>query len=301
MYFDAKRPVLLNGIEDYATRGDLVDRCVFLHLPTIPEAKRRTEADYWGAATKDAPLILGALFDAVAGALKALPNVRLATMPRMADFARWGEAVGRALGWKSESFLAAYNANRKNAIEAVLEDSPVTGAVLRFLETTPSWTGTAGDLLGALGQIVGEKTTESKRWPHSPRALSGAIRRLGPALRSTGIEVEFGRDGSKANRRLITITQRPEEEEDRPSESSESSDRTANACGARPCGSVGQDSPEKATVRSDGRPSDDGPTVRTSSDSQVQGPCDVGEPSDGSDDSDGRIPTLSGGRVREVF
>jgi hypothetical protein len=300
-YFDSKRPIILNGIEDYATRGDLVDRCVFLHLPTIPEDRRKTEEDYWRKADADAPLILGALFDAVAGALKALPQVRLSTLPRMADFAKWGEAVSRALGWESGQFRRAYDTNRKDAIETVLEDSPVTGAVRRLLEPKPSWEGTAGELLEALSPIVGEKVTESRRWPHSPRGMSGALKRLAPALRSVGIDVEFGRDGTKANKRLITITRRPEREGNRSSEPSESSDRSASACGARPCGSDGRDSPEKPTVRSDGRPSDDGPTVRTSSDSQVQGPCDVGEPSDGSDGSDVLSPTLSGGRVQEVI
>src|SRR5262249_36585210 len=43
--FDAKRPVLLTSIEDVVTRGDLLDRSLFLELESIEEEKRRTEEE----------------------------------------------------------------------------------------------------------------------------------------------------------------------------------------------------------------------------------------------------------------
>ncbi len=42
--FDAERPVILTGIDEIARRGDLVDRCVFLHLPPISDETRRLES-----------------------------------------------------------------------------------------------------------------------------------------------------------------------------------------------------------------------------------------------------------------
>ncbi|MFI5454554.1 MAG: hypothetical protein ACHRXM_03800, partial [Isosphaerales bacterium] len=47
---------------------------------------------------QDYPRILGGLLDAVAGGLRELPSVRLTELPRMADFAKFAEAVGRKLG-----------------------------------------------------------------------------------------------------------------------------------------------------------------------------------------------------------
>jgi hypothetical protein len=38
---EAKRPVILNGIEELTTRGDLLDRSLVLTLPAIPDDKRR--------------------------------------------------------------------------------------------------------------------------------------------------------------------------------------------------------------------------------------------------------------------
>ncbi len=52
------------------------------------------------------PQIMGALFDALAITIRNLPTVQLSTLPRMADFARFGCAAETALGFKSGEFLS---------------------------------------------------------------------------------------------------------------------------------------------------------------------------------------------------
>ena len=126
----AQRPVILVGITDFVLRGDLRDRSVFLHLPAIPGKSRRTERTFWPAFRADHPRILGGVLDAIVGGLRELPSVDLKTLPRMADYAEWGEATGRGLGWGAGAFLSTYKDNRKEATEALLEDSPVASVVL---------------------------------------------------------------------------------------------------------------------------------------------------------------------------
>jgi hypothetical protein len=126
--FDATRPVILNGITDVATRPDLLDRGLIVTLPPIPEEKRRPEAELWRDFEKARPRILGALFDAVSGALGAVESVRLEGMPRMADFAVWATAAEESLGWEPGAFMDAYTGNRKEATESVLEADPVAAA-----------------------------------------------------------------------------------------------------------------------------------------------------------------------------
>jgi hypothetical protein len=65
--FDSQRPVLLTSIEEVATRSDLLDRCVIVWLPAIPESGRRPEAQILKAFKEVRPRILGALLDAAAG------------------------------------------------------------------------------------------------------------------------------------------------------------------------------------------------------------------------------------------
>jgi hypothetical protein len=75
--FEAAKPMILNGIEDFVTRPDLADRSLFLTLNPIPERDRRTEAELHGLFAAERPRILGVLLDAVVTGLNRLPQTRL--------------------------------------------------------------------------------------------------------------------------------------------------------------------------------------------------------------------------------
>jgi hypothetical protein len=103
--FDSKRPIVLNGIEELASRGDLLDRGIILYLSEILPENRRSERDLWADFESARPGILGALLDAVAASLRNLPTTHLPGLPRMADFAQWVVAGERALGLSDGSFM----------------------------------------------------------------------------------------------------------------------------------------------------------------------------------------------------
>ncbi|HIN17538.1 MAG TPA: hypothetical protein EYM68_06485, partial [Gammaproteobacteria bacterium] len=90
--FDGTRPIVLNSIEDIATKSDLMDRAVILKLPPIPEANRLGDKELWQRFNAAHPYILGGLMDAVSRGLRNLAQVRLDRAPRMADFAKWAVA-----------------------------------------------------------------------------------------------------------------------------------------------------------------------------------------------------------------
>ena len=202
--FDAARPVILNGIEDIVTRPDLADRAIFLTLEPIAEERRRPEAELWAAFEAERARILGVLLDAVVEGLKRLPDTHLPKLPRMADFALWASACETAL-WPAGTFWSAYSGNRDEAVEAVIDADPVATAVRAVMTERTVWTGTASDLLGAIGEAAGERIAKSKTWPDSPRALLGRLRRAATFLRKIGIEVAFDREG-RARTRVIHIT-----------------------------------------------------------------------------------------------
>jgi hypothetical protein len=202
--FDAARPVILNGIEEIVTRPDLADRALFLTLEPIPEERRRPEAELWATFEAARTRILGALLDAVVKGLKCLPKTRLARLPRMADFALWATACETAM-WPAGTFYAAYCGNRDDAVDAVIEADPVATAVRALMTERTEWTGTASELLGALGEMAGERVAKAKTWPDSPRALAGRLRRAATFLRKIGIEMGFEREG-RARTRVIRIT-----------------------------------------------------------------------------------------------
>jgi hypothetical protein len=198
MIFSAKRPVILNGIEELATRGDLLDRALIVYLPSIPEAERRGEFEFNAAYQSARPRLLGALLDAVSAALANNDLVTIEKLPRMADFAKWVTASEPALGWQSGTFLSAYGDNRSEANDVVLE-TPVVEALRKV---ALPWDGTATQLLGEINSVVDERERRSKSWPASGRALSNALRRLAPNLRRAGIKVQFSREGHGRQRTI---------------------------------------------------------------------------------------------------
>jgi hypothetical protein len=202
--FDAARPVILNGIEDIVSRPDLADRAVFLPLEPIPDEHRRPEAELWAEFLKEQPGILGALLDAVAEGLKNLAATRIPKLPRLADFALWVSACERAL-WPPSTFLSAYESNRDEAIDSVIEGDPVASALRTMMALRQQWSGTASDLLGSLSIEVGERIARSKSWPQTPKGLSGRLRGAATFLRKRGIEIAFDRDSDRDRTRKIHI------------------------------------------------------------------------------------------------
>jgi hypothetical protein len=191
---------MLVGIDDFVVRGDLRDRSVFLQLPAIAHTRRRTERSFWPAFQADYPGILGGVLDAIAGGLRELPSVNLKELPRMADYAEWGEAVGRGLGWESEAFLATYNDNRKAATEAILEDSSVAPMVRALTRLGVNWSGTPQELYQTITKIARHKL--GPQWPTTVSKFSSELRRIAPQLRLHGLSVNFER---RCDARIVTL------------------------------------------------------------------------------------------------
>jgi hypothetical protein len=87
---DVQRPVILNGIEDLATRSDLLDGAVVLELPPINEESRREERTLWAAfhESRAVPATLGG------------PSVRLASTSPVRRLGRQSTAVRSRNGRK---------------------------------------------------------------------------------------------------------------------------------------------------------------------------------------------------------
>jgi hypothetical protein len=178
--FQAARPIILNGIEDVITRPDLADRAIFLTLPHVPDHRRRAEKELWRDFELERPRILGALMDALTQGLHACPEIHLEQLPRMADFALWATACESRF-CATGGFAQAYRANRATAIEDVIEADPVAARIRDLMAGHSLWTGSASDLLRIRGNGL---SLSGLRWPKSPRALAGRLRRAQTPLRA---------------------------------------------------------------------------------------------------------------------
>jgi hypothetical protein len=204
--FDTMRPMIMNGIEEAAVRGDFLERSITITLPTITEDVRRDEGTFWEAFELARPRILGLLLDGLSAALARYRTITLQHKPRMADFAIWSTAAEVGLGFEPGTFERAYSVNRQAANVVALEAMPISPYILQLIENNEEWTGTFEALLGELNRLHSEVHRKKPRgWPENPRKLSGDMKRLAPALRAVGIQYATSKPGHQ-NRRTLTLS-----------------------------------------------------------------------------------------------
>jgi hypothetical protein len=185
--FAYRRCILLNGIDVGALRGDLTDRIVKVNLDRIDEEKRADEEELDQAWEAAYPSILNGLFAVSAGVIGLLPSVRLASKPRMADFARILASVDQLLGTTG---LDRYAEQARSMAEDSLSSDPL---IARMKEARLEFTGKAAELLTKVTPDI-DRWRPPKNWPKDPRAVTSILRRNAPALRKTGWVVEEGED-----------------------------------------------------------------------------------------------------------
>jgi hypothetical protein len=150
------------------------------------------------------PKILGALLDAMSCGLKNHSSVELPRLPRMADAARWVTAAEPAFGWKPQTFLKAFEANRKGIHSVALEGSIVAEGIFTLMNPQFYWEGTASDLLDQLRQST--RPTLLKDLPGSANALSRELDQIAPNLKDQGIEVRRGIMGKRRSIKIEKLT-----------------------------------------------------------------------------------------------
>jgi hypothetical protein len=202
--FDAKRPAILNGIDDIAERQDLNDRALIVRLRSIQDSQRKTEAQLVAEFELARPRIFGALLSALSVAIRNQHSVKLTTMSRMADFLEWVTAAEPGLGVEAGAIAESYRRFRKEAVVDSLEFDEVATALQGFMENRADWTGTCTELLKELREFVDAEVSKTKGWPQLPNKLSERITRVASFLRAAGIDVDHTRVG-KASKRIVVI------------------------------------------------------------------------------------------------
>jgi hypothetical protein len=203
---DAVRPLLLNGIDECVTRGDLADRVINTNLASIDPSKRQTEEELFTAFDAAHPKLLGALLDMAAHGLKMLPTTRPAWLPRMADFAVWATACETKV-WPPGTIIALLERKREEVDAAVIEANPALRVLQKLVANRGSWTGMVEGLLKDLTAIAGAAAV-AKDWPPNGKSLSGRLRKAATSLRGLGVDVRFGRHIKTGT--PVTITRLPD-------------------------------------------------------------------------------------------
>ncbi len=198
-----RRSIILTSIDAGALRGDLGDRLVPVELERIPADGRRTDAELAAQFRAAHPRLLAAVATLAAKVLNAWNGLDLPDdLPRMADFARLLHTIDHVTGWTS---LDAYRRSIERVAADVIAGDPLASAVMAFVTGQPGneWTGTADSLHRTLRAFH----DDAGPWPKTAKTLSGALKRLAPALRSQGVDVTWARTTAARTINLRAMTQ----------------------------------------------------------------------------------------------
>ena len=183
--FALKRFIALNGVDIGGIREDLQDRIVLMEPPIIQSATRLTDEEVYATFSAVSEEAFGALLNVVVKVKAALPTIRLAESPRMADFARILAALDETYGdlGALDGYLEGLNQDAMNHISS----DPVLTAIKDVM--TEPWEGTAKDLLDILNRV---KPFDDSRgfFPKTARRVTQILARSGPTFSKIGMKVE---------------------------------------------------------------------------------------------------------------
>jgi hypothetical protein len=184
-------PIIINGIGEFASQHDLLDRSIVLNLPAIPESVRQTEKAINTRFEEILPGILGCLFNIVSVAMRRFDEVEPPTTVRMADSAQWLIAAEPETGLPAGTFLRALEASVKEAKIENTINHPLVRKIIGILDLS----GPERSYEGTVGELHDKLRDDYKRieqfLPQTPSHLSNALQRLAPGMAAIGIMVEL--------------------------------------------------------------------------------------------------------------
>lgn len=196
--FSFRTAIALNGINAVPQKPDLLDRSILIEVERIPSDQRRTEEEL-ASFEKEKPIILAGIFDVLSRAIAIKNEVVIKEKPRMADFAVWGEAISKAMGYLEGKFVSEYFDNIKFQNEEAVSANVIGEVLLEFMSEKQSWEGTATELLDELNLKADDLKLSAVRpgWPKAPHALKRRLRELKTNLQEMGIEILSMRSAAK--------------------------------------------------------------------------------------------------------
>jgi hypothetical protein len=103
-----RRCIIINGINNNLTEPDALDRNILIEVDRIPSNSRKEESRVEIRFEELRAKLLGYILVTLVKTLQIKPGLELSHLPRMADFAVWGEAIARAMNYEPMEFIDVY-------------------------------------------------------------------------------------------------------------------------------------------------------------------------------------------------
>jgi|GEM_PF-2541321 len=215
--YEHKRCLGLNGINVALTEADALDRSISIELEDIDEDKRKKESDLWSEFDKIKPQAFAYILDVIAKAMQIKETLNLKNLPRMADFAEWGEAISQAMGYPPMSFIDIYKENRNEQNIVAVNENLVCSILLKYILDLEAENGPISEMqyepldLRKELKLYAENNEidiHGRQFPKDAASFVKKIKTVIPNFKAGyGIIITVGRN-SKDNTSIITISRK---------------------------------------------------------------------------------------------
>jgi len=208
---NVKQCIILNGIENIATKEDLLNRSLIFEVIRKKESEVVPFGDLMREFEHSKPEFLREIFNVLLkakGIYTELTDFKCTS--RMAEFEKWGFAIGQVISGDGELFLKQYRANTlKQENEAIASNTLVSaieiilnGSEKGFIELRPS------DLLHKIQQIAYKEglSIQSDTMPKDAVSVTKKLKAYKTLLQKIGIE--FKHNGHTREGSQITLRKR---------------------------------------------------------------------------------------------
>jgi hypothetical protein len=199
-----KTKVSFNGLNRPSVRGDFMDRIVEYQLERISALERKGDEEVKSLMASYIPKVRWAAWIAISKAMKMIDTVKaeLKEKPRNADFAIWGEAISRALGYEPFTFYNRLMQKSLNASETSVAEDDVAELIMKLVDRSEGkiWRGTATDLLETL-----KASDKDAILPANGAKLGVRLNKLRLDMQNVGYLIEKEREGRSRNIVIRTV------------------------------------------------------------------------------------------------
>jgi hypothetical protein len=213
--FDFKRCIGINGINMIMNEPDVLRRSIIIELESLIDDNMISEEQIFSSAEQLKPDLLGYIFDTISKAMPIKDTIKLKSIPGLADFALWGEAIARSMGYEEMQFVDAYRRNIEKQNEHIIDTNPFAKAItmlydeleetndssvkLKFRFNNGAWSISANGFIEELKGIGFREgiDTADKRFPQSANKLAYQLNIIKPNLRSSGIDIIIRKSRTK--------------------------------------------------------------------------------------------------------
>lgn len=185
------RKILINGVDFTISYSDLADRTIIYELERILEDQRKTDKSIEETFGRLLPDLLGQIFLTLQKVLGTVSEVekQIKTLPRMASFGIYGEAIYQALGHKQGEFLKLYNESIKKNLENLYDSNPIIACLEHVLGDTKEYDIQANALYSKIKKFAENEEYNLKKLPQGSNGLYNWFTRSKTLLDENNINV----------------------------------------------------------------------------------------------------------------